>query len=312
MVLVIEYSQDMCGNYGFQTVFDGIYEQIKYHYRNVCFIRKYNSVVPYSGAGSPYSSFTLKIINPKNKKTVVLSFWDRGLDILSGWDNYIIVHLIGGLGMYLSSEELLKQYNIKHTPFFYPLGLKECYDFIEELRTPYNYEEKIKQAVFIGVDYEPRKSISKVLNKHPLFNIIPHNSERYLYGKPYYEEVNKYAISLSFNGNGEFSHRDFESFGLGIPVVRSELLTQFHEPLIPDKHYIVGTVPALKADMWYPTHTNNEIAEQYINKVEELMDNSELLTELSNNGIKYFENYLYPDKMIDKFFEIFDITLLEN
>jgi hypothetical protein len=37
--------------------------------------------------------------------------------------------------------------------------------------------------------------------------------------------MSQYALTLSFNGNGEWCLRDVESMGLGIPTVRAEMKT---------------------------------------------------------------------------------------
>ena len=59
---------------------------------------------------------TMKIINKENNKTTVLSFWDRTVDIVDaqglGWDTLNVVHIIGGLGVFMTPEEIQEKYNI--------------------------------------------------------------------------------------------------------------------------------------------------------------------------------------------------------
>jgi hypothetical protein len=54
----------------------------------------------------------------------------------------------------------------------------------------------------------------------------------------YLKEMSEYTCSLSLPGATEICNRDIESFGVGVPVVRPLLHTNYPDPLIPDYHYI--------------------------------------------------------------------------
>jgi hypothetical protein len=314
MNLIFEYSFDGGGNQGFGHVFNGIYNNITKHYPEVT--KSQVSVYDvYPGCQSPGGRCgisSLKIINPDNKKATVLSFWDRAMDITTGhleWDSLNIVHLIGGLGIYESPEAILKRTGIKFSPFLYALEFLRSYDFIEKYRTPYNYNEKIKKACFVGWIYDSRKQITDILEQHPLFDIFGH--EHNLRGEKYYETLSQYALALSLNGNGEWCLRDVEAMGLGIPLVRAELKTPFYKELIPGVNYIKGNEASINASLVFPGIPFEQSAANYIKSVEDTINNEELLTSISRNNIEYYQQYLLLDKIIESFFDIFDLELLK-
>ena len=66
-----------------------------------------------------------------------MSFWDRGMDVFFeglGWEDFEMVQYIGGIGMYLSSEEIYKTYGVYHSPFQYPLGTDNAYEYCNKYR----------------------------------------------------------------------------------------------------------------------------------------------------------------------------------
>lgn len=311
MKILIEY---LTPNESFHYVYENVRLQLQSRYPEIEEIefrelpRGHN---PHPGGANGVS--TMKIVNKENNKTTVLSFWDRALQVFDngvGWNNYNIVHLIGGLGII---PDELKQWQLvrpfKYSPLAYPLEFTRSYECIQKLRKEYIYEEKVKQACFIGCLYHPRDEFTKILNKHPMFKIIgPDAGLRY---EPYYEEMQKYAMTLSFNGAGEYSIRDFESMGMGIPVLRSETISPLYAPFIPNENYIKGSRPSKAAFIIYPETKFHEIADEFIAAAENVMNNGELLTKISKNSIEYFDNYVLPSKIVDLFFKQFDLSLLK-
>jgi hypothetical protein len=314
MNLIFEYSFDGGGNQGFGHVFNNIYYKINTYYPEVN-KSKISVYDVYPGCQSPGGRCgisSLKIINPDNKKTTVLSFWDRAMDITTGhleWDSLNVVHLIGGLGIYESPETILERTGIKFSPFLYALEFLRSYEFIEKHRTPYNYNEKIKKACFIGWIYDSRKQITDILEQHPLFDIFGH--EHNFRGEKYYEVLSQYALALSLNGNGEWCLRDVEAMGLGIPLVRAELKTPFYKELIPRVNYIKGNEASENASLVFPGIPFEQSAANYIKAVEDAINNEELLTSISRNNIEYYQQYLLLDKIVESFFDVFDLELLK-
>jgi len=314
MNLIFEYAFDGGGNQGFRYVFDSIYENIKIHYPEINLSRVHTREL-YKECDSPCGRCgisTLKIINASNDKTTVLNFWDRGVETMmhdSGWETLNVVHVIGGLGIYLTAEEIKEKYNIKFDPFLYPLEQLSSYNYIQQYRKPYILNEKIKKACFIGWVYDSRKQITDVLQKHPLFDIYDTNAG--LRGENYYEKMSQYAMTLSLNGNGEWCLRDVESMGLGIPTLRSEMKTPFYKGLLPGINYIKGTEPSERAFMVYPNTSFQETADQFIAAAEAAINNEDLLISISKDNLEYYDKYLLPDSIVKEFFNVFDLEILK-
>jgi hypothetical protein len=316
MHLEFEYPFGGGGNQGFEYVYNKIFNTFNLYYPGIT-ISKTDTIslfYPCEHPGGRCGTSNMKIINKENNKTTVLSFWDRTMDIVAsggnlGWENLEIVHVIGGLGIFMTPEEIQNQYNVKFTPFLYPLEFLSSYKYIEQYRKPYNLDNKIKKACFIGWIYDSRKQIADILNTHPLFEIM--GIEAGLRGEHYYEKMSQYALTLSFNGNGEWCLRDVESMGLGIPTLRAELKTPFYKGLNPNINYIKGMEPSINAHMIFSGYSFEDTAAHYIEAVEKAFNNEELLYSVSQNNTEYYNKYLLPDKIVDEFFNVFDLKILK-
>jgi hypothetical protein len=312
MHLIVEYPFGM-GNQGFQYVFDRIFLELNLHYPNIT--KKAVNVqelFPISqGPATRSGTAAMKITNDANRKTTLVSFWDRTLEMLGheGWEMFDIVHIIGGLGVYMTPEQIMEKYNAKFTPFLYPLEFYYIYDYIKQFREPYDPTKKIRKACFIGGLYESRRVVADILRKHPLFDV--YGREDGYFRETYFQKMNEYTLTLSLNGAGEWCVRDFESMGLGIPIIRSEALTPMYKGLYPGQNYIAATPPSDLAFMIYPGIPLERIAEYFIDSVEKNINNDDLLMSISRNNIDYYDKYLLPNKIVDEFFKVFDPTILE-
>lgn len=309
MNIRVEYNTP---NLSFHEIFESISAKLVWRYPSIHKV----SIVPNPGGhnpnpGGPNGVSTMKIINEGNGKVVVVSFWDRGLDVFApgiGWDDYNVVQLIGGLGIPPDRLAEIKASGVIHTPFQYPLEHPRTYDDIEKAHKSYIYDLQIKQACFIGCLYHPRDEFMKILSKHPMFKIIgPDAGLRF---GPYYEELSKYAMALSFNGAGEYSIRDFESMGMELPLLRSDANTPLHKPFIPNVHYIRASEASNQSWIIYPGTTFKQIADQFVDAVEKAMPNGELLTRIAENNRAYFNHYVKPKDITKLFFQLFDISVL--
>lgn len=319
MKLHFEYAYGGGGNQGFAYVFNGIYDKMSEIYPDIettkVDVVSLFPICPHPGGRCGIGG--MKITNPDTNKTTVLTFWDRSLEIAMcngkkdglGWHDFNIVHLIGGLGVYLNQEEIKEQFGILWSPFLYPLEKMYSYDFIEKYRHDYDPNKRVKKACFIGTLYEPRKQMAETLNKHPLFEVYSIHDG--FHGENYYSKINEYALTLSFNGNGEFCLRDVESLGLGIPIVRSELKTSFYGDFSKDIHYIKGSDKSNDAAMYYSGYKVEEIAEQFIDSVEKVINDDDKLIQISKNGLDYYNANLKPEKIVDHFFKVFNLEILK-
>jgi hypothetical protein len=309
MNLTFYYDANGAGNPYFKYIYNSIFERfVRENPQHSITQRQPDSMYQ----SSPGGMSNFQITNSDNNKTILMSFWDRGMDAFEkglGWGEYEMVQYIGGLGIPLSDKEIKDTYGIDHCSFQYPLGVPNSYDYIEQTRAAYEPDQKINKAIFVGAIYGTRTPLQEILNKHPMFEVLD-NSHGYT-GLDYFQKINQYRVSLSFNGNGEFCLRDLESMGLGIPCLRSELLSQFHNPLIPNEHYIRATDPCSRAWFTYSTMDIKEVADQYIDSLEKYMNNYEELIKISQKSSQYFDMYCRPDYIINLFFNLVNINALE-
>lgn len=310
MNLTFFFDKGAAGNPYFQYIYNTIFEtfSIKFPEHNIKHLQPESMY-----QSSPGGMSNFQITNDDNDKTILMSFWDRGMDAFMtniGWEKYKIVQYIGGLGMTLNSQQIKELYNINHYNFQYPLGVPNSYDYIDQIKSEYNPENKKRKAIFIGAMYGTRIPLTEILSKHELFEVLD-NSHGYT-GLEYFKKINEYRVSLSFNGNGEFCLRDLESMGLGIPCLRSELKTQFYNPLISDYHYIRGGRPCSQAWFTYQDSKIEDVAEEYIQALENIIDDFDKLKNISKNSIQYFDMYCKPDYIIDLFYKLVKIDELNN
>lgn len=311
MKKLICFYDERTPNQCFNIMFREMYVRFKSLYGNYFEIEHLQPEVSTANT-SPGSGNNFQIFNPENNRSIVLSFADRGMDILSrafGWENYTVVQYVGGIGINMSVDNIKKQYNVDYVPFQYPLDKPDSYRWIEQSRLPYDPQSKIRKAAFFGRAHNIRRHILEIIGKHPLFELYDNNP--YFGGISYFQEMSKYRISLSLNGNGEFCLRDVESLGLGIPMVRSKILTPFHNPFIPDYHFIAATEPCIDAWCNYRTYSSpKQVADLFVHTVESNIDNYDVLSTISANGLEYYHKYQNIDYMINLFFEVINVEKL--
>lgn len=257
----------------------------------------------------PGGRSNFQIINPKNNKTILMSFWDRGMDVFLkglGWEEYDIVRYVGGIGMSMTPEEIFNTYGINQVPFQYPLGVKDADLMIDNSvkRQPY----RKSRAVFIGQRYGTREIMMDTFRKTDFIDVFEPSDG--ITGQAYFDKLSEYSIVISLNGNGEFCMRDLEGMGLGVPVVRSELKTQFHNKLIPGVHYIKGSEPC--ADAWhtYPGLSIKEVADSFISVIKENLSDPLKLRNIGLMGQIYYRNFANPSYISNLFIDLMDLNEL--
>jgi len=144
MIIECLYDINGAGNQFFKQIFSKIHEGLNKKYTEV----EFKHVQPNQKEtcwSCPGGYANLQIINPKNNKTILLSFWDRGMDTFLkclGWEKYNLIDYYGGIGMFESSENIKEKYGVNHYPLQYPLGAKNSDIFIEKHRIKYNFEDR--------------------------------------------------------------------------------------------------------------------------------------------------------------------------
>ena len=63
--------------------------------------------------------------------------------------------------------------------------------------------------------------------------------------------------------------------------------------------------------MVFPGVSFEEVAQNYITAVENAINDEQLLTSISQNNIDYYDKYLLPNKIVNEFFNVFDLEILK-
>lgn len=314
------------------SIFNNIFERLKSENSNIEFehippnVENGTAVIPREGWGSSGGHASFQIVNPDNNKDIVLSFCDRGMDIVDSespwWEEfwseavskYEVVQYIGGLGIFPDGEKMFEASGIKWHKFL-PYGSTHQLEngMCSKYTEPYDPTKKERKVCFYGAGYQPRLEVCEILSKHPLFDIVLQTGDpkTCYYHESYYENIKKSKLGLSFNGAGEISVRDIEYFQLSIPVVRPFLNTPFLEPLISDIHYVSTGFSSSESSNWYPNMSHEEIAQYFIDTVENVIDDDEKLKSIANNGNQYFKENINISNICNKFFEICDLDKLK-
>lgn len=279
------------------------------------------NIPEYKGSpGSIDSVQNMTIVNTKNNKAIIFNIGPRlepSFCPKHGFDHLDIVQVIGGSSLSndfykTTSEDIRTKIDTIRKPLTFPL------DKISQEKIAYNYPikregKKIKKAIFIGNtlagNLPGRNKLMTILNKHPYFEVIQSIRESGIPFKEYLDKMNEYKLSLSLNGFAEACYRDWESMAISLPIVRSEFYSEYYNQIIPDHHYISATQPPRNGMIEYNTSIE-DIAEQFITKVEDVIDNDYYLNQIGINGRDYFEKNIMSDKIKENFFKQVELDLL--
>lgn len=161
-----------------------------------------------------------------------------------------------------------------------------------------------------GVD-SYRKMIRIVEDKGFLQKITTSSHEEYLkrlvnskIGLSYYLDLNKY--NTPYDHPGEFCYRDIEYILLGLPFIRIEFKDTTHNPLLPNHHYI--SIPREHAYVAYDKYGDEGVANLYIERYKEVINDNEFLSYISNNQIKWSDNNLLNDNKYKLTFELLELN----
>ena len=273
-----------------------------------------------NGADSIDSVQVMTIVNPLNKKAIVFNVGPKcSGPILSsnkGWTDFNVVQVIGGASVSKDWYESLNSerknfFDCSRSPICFPLDQTTHEEFILKFNPDKSFK-KTRQAFFLGNTQNliGRIKISEILNKHPLFKIVDRKGCGRKF-EDYIKEMSQYKITLSLNGFAEACYRDWESMGIGVPIVRSEFYSQYDSKIIPDFHYISGSEHTINGETVYKS-SFKDVADKLISTVESHIDNEDFLNEVSENGKKYFIENLTCDAIIRKFMKLVKLELLFN
>ena len=263
-------------------------------------------------SGNLKSMLMFTILNKANNKAILINLSDRlepNLMENHGFDSFDIVQIIGGMSIEKQHYENYKEkLDSVRKPLMIPVDRVYEDDYL--LSYTKNPQKKIKKAVFIGNIYGGRSEIVDILKTHPLFDIKHMIREEGHPFKEYIEELQKYSVGLSLNGYAEICYRDIECMATYVPTIRSEYSNKYYNEIIPDYHYIVGSEASCNGFLAYNKPTK-DIADQFIDRMEKIIDNEELLENISKNGRVYYENNCTLNKIAQNAMELINLNLLK-
>lgn len=222
----------------------------------------------------PFQTPSATIKNLDNNKYMVISYWDRAFDIVSPPvphpDKCVNIITSSGVHEDKFNSWGVHYQNVNIIPFSYSPYKMNFERYIGTNTISFD-EKKDSDLLFRGYQYDKRKDMSL---------ISPNNfTEERLNDLSYYGELNKSKICLSLDGAGITCHRDMEILGVGSVLLRPELSQKFHNPLIPDYHY-VSVENVLDPKLQW---------ELIVNKFNEIKNNNDFLRFISSNGKKWFD-----------------------
>lgn len=171
-----------------------------------------------------------------------------------------------------------------------------------------NYERRIFWQGS-GVD-NYRKMIRVIYKKGYLQPITPMSHENYLnelikskVGLSYYLDLDKY--NTPFDHPGEFCYRDIEYTLLGIPYIRIEFKDTTFNPLLPNVHYV--SIPREKAYVAYEKYGDVGVADLYIERYKEIIDDEIFLSYISKNQLEWSDVNLMEDNKYKLTFQLLEL-----
>jgi len=234
----------------------------------------------YEGPASIYGPFYLMIRNIHTGKYFLISYWDSIKDIFNAkgthFDLNYLAELVTSIGIVNNDIHFKKLPWLNYTPFGYVSYSTECEEVIEKLHLK-NLDKTIPEKPrFRNFPNDPFRQF---LMEDTRFDCIDKRTN-ILHIPDYMEELYSHKIGLSVNGHGEICHRDMEILGVGSVLLRTKFIVDFHDPLIPDYHYVAVDVDN------YTDHKT--IADKLIAKYNEIKDKPDYLDFIAKNGREWY------------------------
>ena len=234
----------------------------------------------YFGHASRYGPFYMMVRNRDTNKFTLVSYWDSIKDIFESpycfFDLGKMQQLITSIGVVVNDIEFKPITYLKYTPFGYVPLTPECEREIEKL-----YEANSEKTIpdrprFRNFPNDPFRQF--IMNDQRFEGIDKRTN--LLPIAEYMAELYSHKIGLSLNGHGEICHRDMEILGMGNVLLRPKFVVNFHEPLIPDYHFV-----AVEFDD-YKNH--KDMADRFIDKYNKIKNDKDYLDFVGKNGREWY------------------------
>lgn len=252
-------------------------------------------------ANDKYGYHSLIIENDATKKYLVVTYMDKCHYMKvqdKGWDleNCEAIYASSG---YHQQDFFYEPYEgLELTPFTYSIATRSMQDAIDECHS-------IKPTMppkppFRGKLYNFRNYIVN----DDRFNV----QGEFRSPKDYAFEMAANTMNMSLNGAGEICQRDLEVLAMGTTLFRETLCAQFHNPLIPNYHYIAIDCEPIKKTIRDEFEYYEAQCEVYMDRWNEVKDDTKLLEEVAKNGKEWYEANGRPKQHGEVALQAIDLT----
>lgn len=256
----------------------------------------------YPSAASKYGAYYLIIENPETGKYILVSYGDKMIDLRRAvWDLENCVEIFSSIGNHQNDVEYRRQTEISAIPISYICGSAENEKMLNKI-----YAERIasgeqricpEKLAFRGqlylfrrhLYYDKRFDITGELVELNKFGETTFIETSRLPAEEYLRELDSRSINLSLNGTGEICFRDIEILGLGTALFRPKLVTEFHNKLIPDYHYISVDFDDLEQGSGGYEAYCDKLANRMLEKFNKVKNDKEFIDFVAKNGRKWYE-----------------------
>jgi hypothetical protein len=123
----------------------------------------------------------------------------------------------------------------------------------------------------------------------------------------YFHNLIQYKVGLSLPGIGELCYRDLEYMAIGLPMLRFDYEHPLNPPLIPNYHYI--SIPRPENFPWLVERTGSaEIAQMYVDRFNEVKDDTAFLAQISTNAKQYYEEFFSPRVRVQRVLSLMGLS----
>lgn len=288
MKLDIYFEKNNGLNWNPIPIYEGFFEYLKSTYPNIHFTF-YDNVslrTPenYGGPSSVLGSLFMRIVNPENKKFLLISYWDVARNFFNKkHQDYLadekLIEFYTSIGIHSDRDYAyeLSSPALKYTPISLCLQKSTDDDLIEKIINSKIPKVAKQKPRFRGACYAFRKYLMDD-PRFEMFNIYEEGNK--LEKEDYLKEMAASKINISLNGIGESCFRDIEILGLGCTLLRPKLTVKFKDNLIPNYHY---------ASVEVADQTNFfDLANAFMEKYDWLLRNPEAAEAIAENGRKWY------------------------
>ena len=254
MQIIIRHLFRDLRNYYVTSFFDLFFQKLVEKFPDHHFDVSNDASYEHNGYGSIYSCMNFSIINPSNKKYILISFFDnRKYHFMKhlGWNPSNMVQFFYPGGFNYLDYFNFRNYEKDNKDIDCPININEIYrsffygpyekNNLQHIKNIYNNYQILKtqpSLYFRGYMWDFRKNMVKHIKDQSILVIDKNRENNNLSYDNYLVDLCLYRCALSLPGGTEVCNRDIECFSVGVPVIRPYLNIEYPDPLIANYHYI--------------------------------------------------------------------------